>query len=183
MEKNIHSHNEGERMLERRVTTHTVMGWKILLKISERAVWNLKWVPMLLYWKKLKSSKMIKPLGSALKNTVLLYIMFVQNKHQKQQEAWLKQRTLKVPIRLPLQTKIVSQHIKLGATCAPSCSSQPKCLSLACVWRSVWDTDFTEAWLSLCPCKNRGAKVWRLFRGDPVRNHKVIHQFLPSPKF
>lgn len=34
--------------------------------------------------------KMIKLLCSALKNTVLSYIMFVQNKHETQNDAWMK---------------------------------------------------------------------------------------------
>lgn len=81
MGNNIHfaTLNDEWRILERRVTTHTVMTWWIILKINgELSEFE---VAMSSYGKDLQRGKMNKPLCSASKHTVLKYIMFVQNKH------------------------------------------------------------------------------------------------------
>lgn len=82
------SHTEGWSALERRMTTHTVALWIILksmVKLFEFEVRN-----NVVSLENFTKEKMIKLLCSALKNTVLSYIMFAQNKHETQNDAWMK---------------------------------------------------------------------------------------------
>ena len=83
MGKNIHFTmlKDEWSILERRMTTHVVMAWWIILKINEMAVWIWSEQQCHHIGKIYKGVKMIKPLCSTLKNTVLKYVMFVQNKH------------------------------------------------------------------------------------------------------